>query len=650
LTYTLRPKHRVVTPLAHTQSLNTNITNPARFNGARYTVATNAIRELSGVLHAAPMIIPAGVSFDEVGIDVTVAEDADAACRIGLYHNDEVHSGPGNLLAELARFTNPPDGFNSTAIDVAVHETALYWVVVLWEGLITVSFLAGGSLFTGPGGAAIPQGGVNYAGWGYRATGQGTTLPDPILHTDLVGTNLGPNVVLRCNTVPSMTMPVKRARRPLRHQPKEGEDQMQHMQLDAQTAPASMVVVPQDRMFLYPLTLHEPLELVSLNIAPNVITIASSSVDNPTVITTDQSHDMSTGDSIIIAGHTGSTPDINGTHTITVTGATTFTIPVNVTVGGTGGTVMATGDAYVFIYESRADNKPGRLMFADAIDVSTGSPAAATTNMILGPGFYWVGVHHTAASTPTLGGYLALGDNLFSLNGGNYPSAGFYVDDTNSTPSDPFDLSLAQTDAAITPLVTVTHKATGLTLLNAPRRFVPAWPHVYAPDFWVGPSAAPWTPTANKTLFVVNSWALLWIVDRPTTYDQASIEFDFGTSTTTDIRFGIYEDKGYRPGRLMRYLTPSTTITTTDRVDIAITGDLTLMPGIYWLGVSNEDAIGDAFASATGYSQSMGVRGGAEETPRIFFKDSSPLPTTWLATSDAERDGPGIWMRVKNHG
>lgn len=67
--------------------------------------------------------------------------------------------------------------------------------------------------------------------------------------------------------------------------------------------------------------------------------ITSSSVANPTVITC-TGHGLETGNQIIIRNHTGSTPSINDTiYTITKTGADTFTIPVNVTVGGTGGTI-----------------------------------------------------------------------------------------------------------------------------------------------------------------------------------------------------------------------------------------------------------------------------------------------------------------------
>lgn len=68
-------------------------------------------------------------------------------------------------------------------------------------------------------------------------------------------------------------------------------------------------------------------------------TITSSSVANPTAITTAAAHGLATGDRVKIAGHSGSTPSLNGEHVVTVTSATAFTIPVNVTVGGTGGTV-----------------------------------------------------------------------------------------------------------------------------------------------------------------------------------------------------------------------------------------------------------------------------------------------------------------------
>lgn len=78
-----------------------------------------------------------------------------------------------------------------------------------------------------------------------------------------------------------------------------------------------------------------------------VATITSSSVANPTVITTAAAHGLVSGQTVTIAGHAGSTPAINGVHVVTVLTTTTFTIPVNVTVGGTGGTVSVWQWVYV---------------------------------------------------------------------------------------------------------------------------------------------------------------------------------------------------------------------------------------------------------------------------------------------------------------
>jgi hypothetical protein len=64
------------------------------------------------------------------------------------------------------------------------------------------------------------------------------------------------------------------------------------------------------------------------------LAITSSSVANPTTITTVLPHGLVNGQVILITGHTGSTPSINGGNgfVVTVTGANTFTIPVNATV------------------------------------------------------------------------------------------------------------------------------------------------------------------------------------------------------------------------------------------------------------------------------------------------------------------------------
>ncbi len=76
---------------------------------------------------------------------------------------------------------------------------------------------------------------------------------------------------------------------------------------------------------------------VRMTLTRSGIVIASSSVANPSVITTASAHYLVTGETVTIAGHAGSTPDINGSHEVTVLSATTFSIPVNVTGAGTGG-------------------------------------------------------------------------------------------------------------------------------------------------------------------------------------------------------------------------------------------------------------------------------------------------------------------------
>lgn len=83
----------------------------------------------------------------------------------------------------------------------------------------------------------------------------------------------------------------------------------------------------------------------TVDTAQQVIPITSSSVANPTVITCPVNHGLTSGDKVLIAGHTSVSPDINGTQTVTVTGLKTFTVPVNVTDDGVGGTLVRVDSA-----------------------------------------------------------------------------------------------------------------------------------------------------------------------------------------------------------------------------------------------------------------------------------------------------------------
>jgi len=92
------------------------------------------------------------------------------------------------------------------------------------------------------------------------------------------------------------------------------------------------------------------------------IAITSSSVGNPTTITTTAPHGLGgTGSTALvrIAGHAGSTPSLNDEYTATVRSTTRFTVPVAVTVGGTGGTAQR----FVLINVTSPRCRPGYTGF-----------------------------------------------------------------------------------------------------------------------------------------------------------------------------------------------------------------------------------------------------------------------------------------------
>ncbi len=78
----------------------------------------------------------------------------------------------------------------------------------------------------------------------------------------------------------------------------------------------------------------------TLDPTQTVLPIASNTLANPSVVTTPVPHGLTTGDIILIAGVITSNPTINGSRTVTVISTTTFSVPVNVTTAGTGGTFV----------------------------------------------------------------------------------------------------------------------------------------------------------------------------------------------------------------------------------------------------------------------------------------------------------------------
>jgi hypothetical protein len=88
---------------------------------------------------------------------------------------------------------------------------------------------------------------------------------------------------------------------------------------------------------------------------PNNLIITGNTLANPTVVTS-IAHGLTNGASITITG-SNSTPSIDGTHTITYIGVDTFSIPVNVTVAGTAGYIVADST----IIQSTNDAKQNRV-------------------------------------------------------------------------------------------------------------------------------------------------------------------------------------------------------------------------------------------------------------------------------------------------
>jgi hypothetical protein len=100
--------------------------------------------------------------------------------------------------------------------------------------------------------------------------------------------------------------------------------------------------------------------------APYNVPIVSSSVANPSIITTSIPHGLVSTDVVQIRNHSGSTPRLIGVYDITVIDATTFSLQawlganINVTVGGTGGIVSKSGNGFS---EIKSNTTTGQLTF-----------------------------------------------------------------------------------------------------------------------------------------------------------------------------------------------------------------------------------------------------------------------------------------------
>jgi len=144
--------------------------------------------------------------------------------------------------------------------------------------------------------------------------------------------------------------------------------------------------------------------------ADTALVIDSSRVGNPTTIKLIGAHRLTNPSTFLvrIAGHAGSTPSLNGEHSATVTGTTTFTVPVDVTVAGTGGTAQRFTLINVTSPRCRADFtgaiaqtqiRPGNLTLA-SIQGYGATPRARFDSLVslMRSGNVYVNVH-TRANT-----------------------------------------------------------------------------------------------------------------------------------------------------------------------------------------------------------------------------------------------------------
>jgi hypothetical protein len=129
----------------------------------------------------------------------------------------------------------------------------------------------------------------------------------------------------------------------------------------------------------------------TLDPGQTVIPITSNTLANPSVVTTPVPHGLTTGDIILISGVITSNPTINGQRTVTVISTTSFSVPVNVTTAGTGGSFVRAntrlgGVGYQFVsalsgftgFIGKIRSSPDDTTYADLITFTnvTAAPAA----------------------------------------------------------------------------------------------------------------------------------------------------------------------------------------------------------------------------------------------------------------------------------
>lgn len=158
----------------------------------------------------------------------------------------------------------------------------------------------------------------------------------------------------------------------------------------AQVVPVGQqMVYGQGRLFV---AVNDGTEIIAGDLvyggSTSSVSIASSSLANPTTITTDSNHGLVVGDLVTVSGHS-SVPPIDSTYEVLSTpSATTFTIPATVTTAGIGGYVSKFNSGqesdllrlteHTFLAEGGSFKPPGdmgrinALAFVPVQDTATG--------------------------------------------------------------------------------------------------------------------------------------------------------------------------------------------------------------------------------------------------------------------------------------
>ena len=157
---------------------------------------------------------------------------------------------------------------------------------------------------------------------------------------------------------------------------------------------------------------------------PSPKVLLTSSVAAASIITTSLAHELSNGQTVLIAGHVGSVPDINGTHVVTVLSPTTFSIPVTVTTGGTLGSVV--------LNSARTGYTMRLSMSVSGYSFTLGAPQSFAPTGVVAADIFDVEVNLHARDTATDGNLCRCSGYFRDLRGTAFARWGFMLRNMNN--------------------------------------------------------------------------------------------------------------------------------------------------------------------------------------------------------------------------